>query len=460
MSQQNRPQNPHASATSSTTIYPPAAIGWYTTVLLALLYWLSILDRTIISLMVDPIKADLGISDVQFGMLHGLAFAITFSVFGLFAGTLADRFSRRVIIFFSVSIWSISTALCGAAHNFWQLLSARIGVGAGEAGLHPCGTSMISDLFPPQKQTLALAVYALGASAGSGCALLFGGMLIDMVSAADEFHLPLVGQVSAWQAVFYIVGVPGIAIAFLSFSMPEPKRLGVRKTRAGQSIITGALNNYKDLFAFIGQRKRFFTLHFVGFGFASICMVSGSAWYPAHLGRTFGLSATEIGLILGVAMVVTGFLGKTVSGYLIDKLYARGYKDAQMRYYGTSMLLAAPAGIGACLTSNLTVFVVLICVFLILIVPFTAAYIASLNLVTPNELRGTTIAFYSSTVGLVTMSLGPVSVAAASDYLFGGNAIGEGLALVMAIACPLGALALYKGMGAMRNAVNEAEQWR
>ena len=123
--------------------------AWYTTAMLALLYWLSILDRTIISLMVDPIKNDIGISDVQFGMLHGLAFAVTFSLFGLAAGMFADRYSRRMIVFVSVAMWSIATAACGLAREFWHLLIARVGVGAGEAGLNPCATSMITDMFPP-----------------------------------------------------------------------------------------------------------------------------------------------------------------------------------------------------------------------------------------------------------------------------------------------------------------------
>jgi predicted MFS family arabinose efflux permease len=102
--------------------YPSAAIGWYATVLLALLYWLSILDRTIISLLVHPIKADIGISDVQFGMLHGMAFAVTFSLFGLAAGAFADRMNRRRVVFLSVLIWSVATAACGTAKSFGMLL--------------------------------------------------------------------------------------------------------------------------------------------------------------------------------------------------------------------------------------------------------------------------------------------------------------------------------------------------
>src|SRR3546814_132895 len=152
------------------TPYPRPAVGWYATVVLALLYWFSVLDRFIIGLMVDPIKRDLGLTDLQFGILHGSAFAITFSVVGLLAGALADRYNRRWVIYAGVTIWSIATAACGFAYSFWHLLLARVGVGAGEATLNPCATSMITDLFPRERLTTALAVYAMGSTVGSGCA--------------------------------------------------------------------------------------------------------------------------------------------------------------------------------------------------------------------------------------------------------------------------------------------------
>src|ERR1700755_1178280 len=126
-SAENSTSNPNAAP------YPAPAVAWYATIVLAVMYWVSILDRFIISLLVDPIKRDLGITDVQFGMLSGLAFAVTFSLFGLILGTLADRLSRRWVIFAGVSVWSLATAACGLAQQFWHLLLARVGVGVGEA---------------------------------------------------------------------------------------------------------------------------------------------------------------------------------------------------------------------------------------------------------------------------------------------------------------------------------------
>jgi len=443
---------------ASDSLYPPAGAGWYATALLAVLYWLSILDRTIISLLVDPIKADLNITDVQFGMLHGLAFAITFSLFGIIAGAFADRFNRRVIIFASVTIWSAATAACGLAQNFWHLLLARIGVGAGEAGLNPCASSMITDLFPPKKLTLALAIYSMGASVGAGCAFLFGGVLVDMVSQTEQILLPLVGETSPWQTAFFIVGIPGLAVSFLVFTMPEPRRIGQLEKQANETVFKSILSSYASLLKFIAARRRFFFFHYLGFGLGSLCFVGGSAWYPAHMSRTFGWGATEIGLTLGLTLVIAGLIGKLICGFGVGKLYERGYRDAQFLWYSLCLLLALPAGVIACTSANPVVFVGGIGVFLILLSPINAVYISSLNLVTPNQLRGSGVAFYSATVGLVALSLGPIMIAAFSDYLFGGDAIGRGLAMTMAVCCPLGAITLFCGRKAMREAVIAAEK--
>jgi len=439
--------------------FPPAAVAWYSTVLLALLYWLSILDRTIISLLVDPIKKDIGISDVQFGMLHGLAFAITFSIFGLIAGILADRQNRRLIIFASVAIWSIATAACGMAKSFSMLMLARVGVGVGEAGLNPCATSMITDLFPSSRLTLALALYALGASVGSGCAFLFGGMLVDLVYQVDSLTLPLIGEVKPWQGVFMIIGIPGTLLAFLSFTIPEPPRRGRRSRAQAVPLSRAMFSGYPDLLRFMRTRGRFFFHHYAGFGLASTGFVGGAAWYPAHMGREFGWSGSQIGLGLGIAMIVGGILGKFLCGFSVDALFRRGYKDAQFRWYAGCLLAATPFGLIAATSHSPWIFLAGLTVVFILLSPLTAVYVASLNLVTPNELRGSGVAFFSATVGLLALSLGPILIAVFSDHLYGGNAIGLGIATMWAICLPLAALALQSGQRPMRAAVIGAESW-
>lgn len=438
--------------------YPAPAIGWYATLVLAFLYWLSILDRFIISLMVDPIKRDMGITDVQFSLLHGFAFAITFAVFGLMAGAFADRFSRRNIIFISVAVWSLATAACGMAQSFWHLLLARIGVGAGEAGLNPSATSMLADLFPRDRLTSAMAVYSIGASVGSGTAYLFGGLIVDLVSQKDTFILPLVGELRSWQAVFFIVGVPGGLLSLLIFTLPEPVRRNRRAVSEQPSLWKSVFAAYGELIKFMRSQLKFFAYHYSGFTFAGAVLGGCGVWYPAHMARTFGWDGVKIGMGLGLTLVIAGVTGKLICGHFVDSMYRRGLRDAQLRWYSRCLLIATPIGILATTSDNPCVFLGGVGCFLVLLSPLPACYGASLNLVTPNELRGTGIAFFAATTGLIGLGAGPLLIAAIAEHVFGGtSSIGLGMAATIALCCPIGALLLGLGCRGMRDAMADAE---
>jgi MFS family permease len=444
-------------AQGSRVAYPPRAVAWYATFVLAFMYWVSILDRFIISLLVDPIKRDLGISDVQFGMLHGLAFALTFSLFGLVLGTLADQLNRRWVIFAGVSVWSLATAACGVAQQFWHLLLARVGVGVGEAALNPSATSMLADLFPRERLTTAMAVYSMGATVGSGCAFMFGGMLVDLVARTDAITLPLLGELRSWQAVFLLIGLPGTFLALLIFTVPEPIRRG---RLASHRPDLSWRKSYGDLLKFIRSRPRFFAYHYIAFAFASAVVAGCGAWYPAHMGRTFGWSASQIGLSLGLILSLAGILSQLIFGRIVDAMFTRGIHDAHFRVYGLSLLASTPVGLIAMTSSNPWVFLASIGVFLVLVSALNACAATALNLVTPNELRGTGIAFWAATSGLVGAASGPLLIAMASQYLFHGKAsIGLGMASLIGISCPMAALFLWLASRPMREAVADAERW-
>jgi MFS family permease len=434
--------------------YPARAVGWYATIMLAFLYWLSVLDRFIISLLVDPIKKDLGITDVQFGLLHGFAFALTFAIFGLLAGRLADRFSRRWVIFAGVSIWSLSTAACGVAQNFWHLMLARVGVGAGEATLNPCATSMLTDLFPRERLTKAMAVYAMGSTVGMGTALMFGGWIVELVSKTATIVLPIVGEVPPWQAVFFIVGIPGALLSLMIFTVPEPLRRGQRAANSSKP------QSYRELLKFINSHRRFFICHYAGFACASAIIAGSGGWYAVHMSRAFGWSPSRIGLALGLTIAGAGVLGKIICGTAVDSMYRRGVRDAQIRWYAGCLALATPIGIFAMTSSNPWGFVFGLGAFLMLLSPLPACASTALNLVTPNELRGSGIAFFGAVAGIIGGGSGPVLIAASAQNLFSGDtAIGMGMALVLGVCCPLGAVALALGFRSMREAMLEAESW-
>jgi MFS family permease len=449
---------PVTSTVNPTTnaAYPAPAIAWYATAVLAILYWVSILDRFIISLLVEPIKRDLGITDVQFSLLTGIAFAIAFAVFGFALGVLADRLVRRWVIYAGVSIWSIATAACGFAQQFWHLLLARVGVGVGEAALQPCATSMIADLFPREKLTSAMAAYGLGATVGGGCAFFFGGAIVEWVSQTETIVLPLLGELRSWQAVFVIIGVPGALLALLIFTVPEP----VRRGHGGQKVVHGSWRSaYIDLFKFMGTRRRFFVCHYIAFTLASAVLSGTGTWYPAHMGRTYGWTGSQIGLALGIILTASGLLAQAACGRIVDSMVRRGVRDAQFRYYAICLVLATPIGVIGSSSANPWVFVGGIGLYLTLFSSLSACAGTALNLVTPNKLRGTGMALYAGVAGLIGISAGPVLIALAAKLFDGPGALGQGMAVVIGVGLPLAALSLALGLRAMRDAVADAETW-
>ena len=175
--------------------WPSPALGWYAVSVLLVAYIFSFIDRTIIGLLVGPIKASLQISDTQFGVLGGIAFTLFYTVLGVPIGRIADRVSRRGLIALGVAVWSFMTAACGWAASFWQLFLARVGVGVGEAALTPAAYSMIADYFPKERLGRALAVYQSGAFLGAALAFILGGAVIAAVTAlccrqSRLFHSP------------------------------------------------------------------------------------------------------------------------------------------------------------------------------------------------------------------------------------------------------------------------------
>ena len=201
--------------------------SWYALGVLMLAYMVSVADRQVLSLLVTPIRADLGISDTGISLLGGIAFALFYTGMALPIAYVSDRRSRRTVIAIGIATWSAMTVLCGLARSFWQLLLARIGVGVGEAALGPAAHSLIFDLFPPHQVGRAIAIFTIGSSVGVGAALLFGAGAVKLIAEMSPTALPLVGTLRPWQLVFVLIGLPGLLVAVMAMAiwiacMPEP----------------------------------------------------------------------------------------------------------------------------------------------------------------------------------------------------------------------------------------------
>ncbi|RYE74615.1 MAG: MFS transporter, partial [Oxalobacteraceae bacterium] len=210
---------PQVSARPAGGVQDQAPRAWFSIGVLLILTILSYVDRSIISLMIEPIKADLAISDVQISLLQGMAFALLYTIASVPMGYLGDRTSRRAVIFCGATAWSLATAACGLARSFGHLFVARVAVGAGEATLSPSAYALVADLFPPQRLAFAIGVLATGAAIGSALALIIGGLVVSWAQAVP----PIMG-LRSWQLVFVVVGLPGLIVAPLVFLIPRTAR--------------------------------------------------------------------------------------------------------------------------------------------------------------------------------------------------------------------------------------------
>lgn len=427
--------------------YPGPLLAWYTVGVLALLFWLALVDRYIIAFMVDDIRADLGISDFQFSLLQGLAFTVFYALCGLPLGWAIDRFSRRWVVVLGISIWSIATSLSGLAQSFPTLFAARMGVGAGEAVLNPSAYSILSDTFPEERIGLAMSVYAIGAALGSGFAYFFGGRIMDYVALQDLSGWPIISGLRPWQTVLFGLGLLGIPVSLLMFSIPEPKRL----TQTVAVVAGKAQPLFSDIFNFLQKNWRFAVGHHLGFSFITIVSGGLTLWSPTYLIRTFDWSKSDAGFWLGLTIVAGGIIGAFVSGNIMDWLWKKGYRDAHLRWYFYVVLALIPIGLLMTLSVNPWIFLALKFVYHVLAASYSSAGGAAIAIFVPNRLRGRSTAVYMLVQNFIGNVLGAMLVAAFTDFLFHDDSkVGLSIALVFATALPLSAICLRFGMSAVQ----------
>jgi MFS family permease len=429
--------------------WPRPAVGWYAVIVLTIAYVLSFIDRSILTLLVGPIRADLGISDTQLSLLHGLAFAIFYTTLGIPVALLADRLNRRNIIVIGIAMWSMATAICGLARNFWQLFAARIAVGVGEAALSPAAYSMIADLFPASRLGRALAVYTLGAFAGIGLAYLIGGAVVGAVSNAPPMTLPVVGEIRPWQLVFFVVGLPGALVALWMLTVPEPLRRHAK--RAGpEGSIADAL---RECLVHMRKHWQSYASHLAGFALLGLVFNAAIAWGPTYFIRVFQLAPARAGFTVGMLLLVFGTLGVLAGGWLTDLLGARGQPEAAMRVGFISAICTLPLAATSTLVPVMALGVALFAGLVFFTsMPFGAAA-AAIQLITPPRMRATASAIYLCVLNLVGLGLGPTLVAVFTDFVFVDDAaVGKSLAAASILATVPAIVIFWWGLPHFRRA--------
>ncbi len=421
-------------------------------------YTNSFIDRQILSLLIEPIRRDLQISDTQVSLLAGLAFSIFYTLAGIPIARLADRGNRRTLIAAGVSLWSLMTALCGLARNFPQLFLARIGVGIGEATLSPAAMSIIADYFPVSRLARAISVFSMGIYFGAGLAMVIGGLVISMVAQAGSITLPLFGEIFPWQVTFIIVGLLGIPVVLLNLTIREPVRRGT--IRQGSAEARTA-SSFAALRGFLRLNRRLILFHFATFSFIGIAISGYFVWTPTFFIRTYGWEASRIGFVFGIILFFAGTAGVYAGGFLADWLQKRGRDDAIFRaaLYGIGMMLPFAVLTPLMPTAGLAVAGLTLTIFFLALPQGLPT--AALQVITPNSLRAQITAVYFLVGNLIANGLGPTFYALVTDYVFADPAmLRYSMALVIGVILPLAGLCCYLAIGPYRASVQRAKALR
>lgn len=436
----------NAAVADDDATYPPVRYAWYVVGVLTLANVSGFVDRQILSLLVIPIRRDLGISDTQMSVLMGLSFALFQTVLGVPIGRLADRHSRRAIIAAGVAAWSVMTMACGLARTFRQLLVARIGVGVGEAALQAPAVSLVSDYFPRARRATAMSVYTLGTFVGSGLAYLVGGTIAGAAAEPGRLHWPIVGELYPWQAVFFIVGAPGLVIALLFLTVREPARRGA--TPGARPVPVSTLVRY------VRANAATFTTQSLGFALSATVNYGIAAWLPTFLVRTYGWPIARAGIVQGTLTMTVGVLGVVTGGRVADRLVRRGIIDGPLRVGIIGALgMLVFAGLYPLMPTAALAVLLLAPVNFFAAFPWGAAYTAAAETM-PSPLRAQGTALYVLVINLVSGALGATAVALVTDRVFGDDlALRYSLSIVSATGMMLAAALLAAGLGPYRRTV-------
>ena len=422
------------------------AYAWYVVGVLMFAYIVAIVDRQILSLLVEPIKRDLGVSDTQIGLLAGFAFVVFYSILGVPIARLADRKNRKAIISIGIVIWSLMTAACGLAKTYMQLFLMRVGVGVGEATLSPAAYSIMADYFPPRKLARAIGVYAMGLYAGSGLALLAGSAVVSMLSGPGMLDLPVIGEMRRWQMTFIVVAIPGFVVLALMMTVREPPRRqfaydGSHKTVEAQAV------PFSEIRDFFRDNRRLIVAHFGGFLMIGTVISAFLIWVPEFLRRTYDYTIAEAGAIYGFALLIFGTAGPYFGGWFAEWLARRGYRDAEMRAAAICGAIMIPISILAPLAPERISGMVMVALLSFILASSQGLPPTIMQLIAPNRMRAQFTALFMLVAVLAGFSLGPAFTAMITDYVFGyEEALPYSLAIVSAALTPIGVALLVYGL--------------
>ena len=417
--------------------YPEKKHSYSAVAILTLAQVFAFIDRQIPSMLVEPIKQDFNLTDSQIALLGGAAFSIFYAIMALPIGYAVDRYKRTKVLGTGIFLWSLMTALAGLANSFGKLFGARIGVAVGEAVMAPISVSLVSDSFPENKQGKPMGIITAGVYIGIGITLLGGGFLIDYLTSIGGITLPLIGYLKPWQATFMIVGIPGLVLAIAAFYLKEPRRIE-------EQADSNHLVDKKNVFLHLKEHRKTLIPMFGGLIFMALIFYSFSFWAPTMMIRTFDISLTEVGFILGMITIISSITGTIIAGSAVDYLRNRNYSDAPVRAAMIAVILALPPIISLSFVQTELGAWICIAMYLLFISSFAPLGLLAISGVSTGNVKGQTAAIHAFLMMAFGLSLGPQLTAFFTDFVFvDPNLLINSVSLTGLIVLPISAL-LFK----------------
>lgn len=422
-------------------IRPVAA--WWAVAVLFLLYAFAFVDRQVLNLMVDPIRRTLGVSDFQISLLQGIAFALFYTAFGIPLGMAADRLPRRRVILGGMIVWAAAASACGLATRYWQLFLGRLGVGAGEAALAPAAYSLLADIFPRDRLAVPLSIMGIGAALGASIAAVIA-TVVAYVVPGDGLSIPLLGTLAGWQIALLVSGVPGLLLAPLILTLPEP-------LRGGGATSPGLVEtDDRSALHYMWQNRQFYASHFVGFGLYSMMNYGVSTWLPTYLLRVRHWSPAEMATTVGTLPLIATMPGAVLVAWGVDRWYGAGRKDAHFVAFAVAGIVQAFAILCAIAATSTGVMLSSLWIQAS-VASFTGVAAAILQISTPPALRGRVSATYLLVFSLLGLGIGPSSVAFVTDYMFeNDDMVGWSMVIVTLVTAPVASLLMMRAAKVLR----------
>ena len=389
--------------------WPNREYAWFFTTLLLITYTVSFIDRAMINLLIDPIRSDLELSDIQMGQILGPGFMISYILFSLPVGRMVDKFNRIAVLIGGIILWSIATAAHGFSSDYYSLFVSRAGVGAGEAAVTPASWSIIADLFRPEDRAFPMSFYLMGPYIGQGLALLFGGLVIQLYTDPVVF---LGFTLQPWQMIFILIAIPGFILSLGLAFLTDPVRKGIINMENKHQ------ESFVDVIKYIRSKfSAYFTL-MIAASFIVVLLYTFQAWVPTYIARIHGWDLSRVGYLFGIVTLISGSLG-VLSGPIAEKfLEKRNIKNSTHTVFliSSSVLAIIPA-ITFLFISEQFVLPGMFVISFFITLPM-ACFATGLQKMTPQNYRGSISGLYVFIMNITGLSLGPTVVPFFTSVIF------------------------------------------